>query len=81
MLSPLPSTAVFVPGRRGRHTNGKGVYVSLILEIKVHDIVKMIFFFVSINTVCSNKYCECRNFRAGLLMCKNNNHNRTNRIK
>ena len=30
MLSPLPSTAVYVPGRRGRHTNGKGVYGPLL---------------------------------------------------
>ena len=28
-MSPLPSTAVYVPGRRGRHTNGKGVYFGL----------------------------------------------------
>ena len=26
VLSSLPSTAVYVPGRRGRHTNGKGVF-------------------------------------------------------
>ena len=26
ILSPLPSTAVYVPGWRGRHTNGNCVY-------------------------------------------------------
>ena len=25
VVSPLPSTAVYIPGRRGRHTNGNGV--------------------------------------------------------
>ena len=29
VVSPLPSTAVYVPGRRGRHTNGNGVYQNL----------------------------------------------------
>ena len=28
MLSPLPSTAVYVPGKRGHHTDGKGVITS-----------------------------------------------------
>ena len=26
VVGPLPSTAVYIPGRRGRHTNGNGVY-------------------------------------------------------
>ena len=29
VVGPLPSTAVYVPGRRGRHTNGNGVYIDL----------------------------------------------------
>ena len=28
VVSSLPSTAVYIPGRRGRHTNGNGVYIS-----------------------------------------------------
>ena len=27
ILTTLPSTAVYVPGRRGSHTNGNGVYM------------------------------------------------------
>ena len=30
ILSPLPSTAVYVPGRRGRHTYGNGVFFSIV---------------------------------------------------
>ena len=36
VVSPLPSTAVYIPGRRGRHTNGNGVYFVVYHNTRVY---------------------------------------------
>ena len=33
VVGPLPSTAVYIPGRRGRHTNDNGVYTAYVMLI------------------------------------------------
>ena len=69
-MSPLPSTAIYVPGRRGRHTNGNGVYSDVITSYITYGglqscyIAKIVILPKLLVRVCPGLDCKSQYIRA-----------------